>query len=332
MTDHLQTSTPASTAKLGVLVANTGTPDQPTPPALRRYLAEFLSDRRVIEFPRWLWLPLLHGIILNVRPRRSARLYRRVWTEQGSPLLVYTQQLAARLESELQQALARPVQVVAGMRYGNPALRQALHSLQQAGASQILVLPLFPQYSGTTTGTILAAVMQELQRWRWVPPVRWVSDYHDHPAYIQALADNLRPQLAQGGKLLFSFHGIPQSYVRAGDPYEHQCRRTAELLAQELGLAEAGWSLAFQSRFGPQAWLEPYTDEVLAGYGAQGLAHLQVACPGFAVDCLETTDEIGHEGRREFQGAGGGAFDYLPALNASPEHVRALAQIVLEQI
>lgn len=317
---------------LGVILANTGTPDSPTPRALRRYLAEFLSDPRVIEFPRWLWLPLLHGIILTVRPRRSARLYRRVWTEQGSPLLVYTQQLATRLESQLQQTLARPVQVVVGMRYGNPSLVAALRALKEAGAAEILVLPLFPQYSGPTTGTILAAVMQELQRWRRVPAVRWVSDYHDHPAYIQALADNLRPQLARGGKLLFSFHGIPQSYGRAGDPYAAQCQRTAELLAQQLSLSETSWSMAFQSRFGPQAWLQPYTDEVLAEYGQRGLAHLQVACPGFAVDCLETTDEIGHEGRQEFQEAGGGAFDYLPALNASPEHVRALAQIVLEQV
>jgi len=317
----------------GVLIVNTGTPDAPTPQAVRRFLAQFLADARVIEFPRWLWLPLLHGIILNVRPRRSARLYQRIWDEDGSPLLYFTQRLATGLETALQARLpASEMHVAAGMRYGNPSLVEGLRKLREQGVTQLLVLPLFPQYSATTTGTILDAVFSELQTWRRIPHLQTLSHYHDHPAYIHALAEQIRLYWESSDlpeRLIFSFHGIPEDYVRAGDPYETQCHRTAALLATQLNLTEAQWQITFQSRFGPQTWLQPYTDETLEALGQQSLASLGVVCPGFAVDCLETIHEIGHEGREIYQNAGGGQFDYVPALNDTPAHVQALADVIL---
>ena len=319
-------------SKLGILLANTGTPDAPTPKAVRRFLAQFLADPRVIEVPRFFWLPLLHGIILNTRPRRSSKLYQRIWDERGSPLLYHMQDLAENLDTALRARLAEASPIIAvGMRYGNPSIKDGLAELREKGATHFLVLPLFPQYSGTTSGTIIEAVFSELEKWRWVPSVQVISDYHAHPAYISAMATSVRNLWGESqkpAKLMLSFHGIPAAYVAKGDPYEAQCLRTAELVAEELELDKEEWLATFQSRLGRQEWLQPYTSEVLEKLGAEKLDNLDVLAPGFAVDCLETVDEIALEGRKKFQNAGGGAFRYIPALNATSLHVKALSEII----
>lgn len=317
-----------SSTDVGILLANTGTPAAPTAWAVRRFLAQFLADPRVIDYPRWFWLPLLHGIILNTRPRRSARLYRRIWTDEGSPLLVIGLSLAEKLAVALNAQLPRSVYVVSGMRYGEPSIAAALRRLRALGAQELLILPLFPQYSTTTSATLLDAVFAELSTWHWIPPVRTISDYHAHPAYIRALAEQIR-MVSPGEKILFSYHGIPQRYVDEGDPYAGQCQRTTELLVEQLGLEPESWSAACQSRFGPEVWLQPYTNECVAQWGHAGLSSLRVICPGFAVDCLETLNEIGHEAKEAFQQAGGGEFEYIPALNDSVVHVEALVKIIL---
>lgn len=313
---------------LGILLINTGTPDAPTPSAVRRFLAQFLADRRVIKYPRWLWLPLLYGVILNVRPRRSARLYQRIWTEAGSPIITITRRLQEKLLVKLAERISTPILIETGMRYGNPSIASALTRLREGGVKQLIVLPMFPQYSGTTTGTALEAVFNELRTWQWMPSVQIISDYYDHPAYINALVKSIQMSWNGNGKLLFSFHGIPQSYVQVGEPYEDQCNRTALLVAEKLNLGPESWSVAFQSRFGPDDWLQPYTDEVLEIMGRSGLSSLQVVCPGFAVDCLETLDEIANEGQHIFVRAGGGEFKYIPALNNSAIHIRAYEEII----
>jgi ferrochelatase len=237
--------------------------------------------------------------------------------------------LAQKLEEALVTHYEAPVHVVAGMRYGEPSIAAGLRTLHQRGVDQIHVLPLFPQFSGTTSGTILAAVFKEVQSWPFPPNLCIIRDYHDHPAYIRALVKSIRAHGQGDTRLLFSFHGIPRSYAEAGDPYERQCQRTTERVAQALHLEPNVWSLSFQSRFGPQEWLTPYTDEELSRFGSENLASLDVVCPGFAVDCLETLDEIGHEGKENFQGAGGGVFNYIPALNNSSAHVEALKAIII---
>ncbi len=320
---------PTHPRSFGILIVNTGTPEAPEPKAVRRFLAQFLADPKVINYPRWLWLPLLHGVILRVRPSRSAQLYRRIWTEAGSPLLLGTYSLAAKIEAALTPKLNIPVRVVAGMRYGEPSIPAALSQLRAHGVRYILILPLFPQYSGTTTGTILTAVFEELHTWPEVPVLTIIRDYHNHPAYIRTLAESIRNHLTDPSRLLFSFHGIPRSYGEAGDPYEYQCQETAFLVAQALGMDSERWSLSYQSRFGPQEWLTPYTDEEFTRIGRQNGIGLNVVCPGFAVDCLETLEEIAHQGALIFQNAGGGIFNYIPALNVHPHHVDALSEIIL---
>jgi len=313
----------------GILLVNTGTPAAPDPVSVRHFLTQFLTDPDVINYPRWLWLPLLYGIILRVRPRRSTRLYQRIWTESGSPLLLSSYSLAAKIEDELASKLDIPIRVVAGMRYGEPSIPAALGQLREHGVGHILVLPLFPQFSGTTTGTTLRAVFNELKTWADIPVLHLIHDYHDQPAYIRALAEHIQKNSAVNSQFLFSFHGIPRSYGKAGDPYESQCQKTAMLVAQALGLESEQWSLAYQSRFGPQEWLSPYTEDEFARYGRENLTCLDVICPGFAVDCLETLHEISHEGAQTFQNAGGGEFNYIPALNDSMDHVKALSEIIL---
>jgi ferrochelatase len=326
---------PYAPAPIGILLTNVGTPDAPTPRALRSYLAEFLGDERVIEYPRWLWQPLLHGVILNTRPRRSARLYQRVWTDDGAPLLAILRRQVAALQAALDEALPAPVVVAGGMRYGQPSIAAALRELDAAGARRILVLPLYPQYSATTTATSLDAVFDELKTWRAMPELRTVNRYGDHPLYIAALAASVHEAWADGGRpqrLLMSFHGIPQEYADKGDPYSDECRHTARLLAEALGLGEGEWLATFQSRFGPSEWLRPYTAETLAEWGREGLTRVDALCPGFAADCLETTDEIGHEGAETFREAGGGECRYILALNDRPDHIAALAAVVREQL
>ncbi|WP_374688847.1 ferrochelatase [Promineifilum sp.] len=316
---------------IGVLLTNVGTPAAPTTAALRPYLAQFLGDERVIEYPRWLWRPLLHGVILNTRPRRSAELYRHVWTDDGSPLLVILRRQAAALAA----ALPAAVKVIYGLRYGEPSIAAALRELDAAGARRVLVFPLYPQYSATTTATSLDAVFEELRTWRWVPELRTINQYHADPHYIAALAASVREYWARHGRgqrLLMSFHGIPQEYARKGDPYPGECNATARLVAEALGLGSDEYAATFQSRFGPSDWLQPYTDETLAAWGREGLTRIDAICPGFSADCLETVDEIGREGAHKFREAGGGELRYIPALNDRPDHVAMLEGLVMAHL
>lgn len=319
----------------GVLLTNTGSPDAPTAPALRRFLAQFLSDLRVINTPRWLWLPILHGVILNTRPRRSARLYQRIWTPQGSPLLLTTQLLVEGITHSLQSLNDLPIKVATGMRYGGPSIADGLRSLRERGAERILVLPLFPQYSATTTASALDAVFAELETWRILPELRTRVSYHDHPAYVRALAQSIQGNWESHGepdRLLFSFHGIPESYAQAGDPYPQQCGTTARLVAEQLGLEDSRWQVSFQSRFGSQTWLEPYTSATLATWGHAEVRSVNVVCPGFSTDCLETLYEIDIEARQDFLEAGGSQFSYISALNNHPAHIQALTDIILSDL
>ncbi|MBI3160679.1 MAG: ferrochelatase [Chloroflexi bacterium] len=329
----MQNRTASVSAPIGVLLANVGTPDAPTPAALRRYLAEFLSDPRIVDYPAWLWKPFLHGILLRFRPRRSARLYARVWTEAGSPLLTGMTAIRERLQERLDATAGRAFRVEIGMRYGSPGIWKALKSFADAGVYRLLVLPLFPQYSGTTTGSVYDAVFAALHSLQPLTEVRMLRSYHAHSAYLGALTNAIRChwQHARPDRLVISFHGIPQRYARAGDPYPAQCRETAERLAIALGLEPSQWVMGFQSRFGPEKWLEPATDNTLTDLGRSGVGAVDVVCPGFAVDCLETLDEIGHEGRLRFTENGGKILRYLPALNANDDHIALLQTLVEEQ-
>jgi protoporphyrin/coproporphyrin ferrochelatase len=319
-------------ASTGVLLVNLGTPDAPTPSALRRYLAQFLWDPRVIEWPRPLWWLILHGIILNIRPARSAKLYQKVWTEEGSPLLVISRQQARALQTELSKRFSGPVNVALAMRYGSPSIAAGLNELRRKGMRRLLVLPLYPQYSATTTGSTFDAVASELKTWRWLPEPRFVNHYAWDADYIEAIATRIRQHWAihgRGERLLFSFHGIPKRCLLNGDPYHCECHQTARLVAQSLGLKEGSWQVCFQSRFGREEWLKPYTDDVLSDLAANGVKSVDICCPGFAADCLETLEEIAVQSRGLFIEAGGERLNYIPALNDMPEHIRALTAIVM---
>ncbi|HNR21475.1 MAG TPA: ferrochelatase [Steroidobacteraceae bacterium] len=318
-------------ARVGVLLVNSGSPDSASVRDIRRFLGRLLSDPRVVELPRWLWLPILHGIILPIRPLRSARKYRAIFAAGRSPLLRLSHELSAALEAELATRPVPPVSVAIGMMYSKPSVRDAITSLTDAGARRLLVVPLFAQYSGVTTAAACDKVASALAALRWVPELRYVADFHDHPDYIEALRASIAAHWAahgRSGHLLLSWHGIPSAYCEKGDPYLRRCHATAQLLADALKLREGEWSLAFQSRFGGGRWLRPYTDEVLDALPARGVRTVTVACPGFAVDCLETLEEIDVTDRARFLAAGGKRFDYVPALNARPEHVLALANLV----
>jgi len=317
--------------KVGVLLVNLGTPDAPTPTALRRYLAEFLWDPRIVEMSRPLWWLILHGIILRTRPAKSAHAYQTVWTEQGSPLLVTSRQQAEALQQRLQQEINPHFVVELGMRYGNPSIASALDRLKKANVQRLVILPLYPQYSATTTASSFDMIYQELQRWRWIPELRFINGYADHAAYVSALAESVEHSWQQHGRnelLMFSFHGTPQRYFDAGDPYYCFCQKTARLVAEKLGLTKEQYRLTFQSRFGKEPWLQPYTDATLASLPADGVKSVSVICPGFSVDCLETIEEIEVENREVFLAAGGDSFHYIPALNAQPSHIEMMKQLV----
>jgi ferrochelatase len=323
------------TAPIGILITNLGTPDAPETGALRRYLKTFLSDRRVVELSPWLWQPILRSIILNSRPARSAAAYRKVWTQQGSPLLVTSQAQLAALQDYLQAHTERPLELALGMRYGHPGIPAAIDQLCQAGVQDILVLPLYPQYAASTTASTFDALARHGMGMRNLPGLSFIRSYADHPGYIQALANSVHDFQAQHGKpdkLLMSFHGIPQDYADQGDPYPEECATTARLLAAALDLPEDRWLMSFQSRFGPKAWLKPYTDVTLADWGHSGTKDVQVICPGFSADCLETIEEIGEENRDVFLQAGGQQFGYIPALNERPDHIEALGQLLLQRL
>ncbi len=322
-----------TSAITGILLTNLGTPNAPTTSALRRYLGQFLSDPRVIELPRWFWYPLLHGVILNTRPAKSAAAYREVWTDDGSPLLVIARQQQQALQKALDtdDKVLSPVHVALGMRYGQPSIAQALDELAAHHCRQIIVLPLYPQYAAATVASTFDAVADALRTHRWLPDLRFISHYHDHPLYIHALAETVRQHFAQQGqpqKLLFSFHGVPKSTLLAGDPYHCQCRKTARLVAEALALEPDRWAVSFQSRFGREEWLQPYTIELLGEWGRQKLPSVAVMCPGFSADCLETIEEIGGENKEAFQHAGGGDFHYLPALNTHEAHISLLVSLI----
>ncbi|MGB7481903.1 MAG: ferrochelatase [Burkholderiaceae bacterium] len=318
--------TPAGTA---VVLVNLGTPEAPTAAALRPYLKEFLSDPRVIEIPRVLWWPILHGAILPLRPKRSAAKYRAIWSDEGSPLKVHTEKQALLLRGYLGQR-GHHVQVEYAMRYGQPALPAVLARLQAAGCSRILVLPAYPQYSATSTASVFDAVFAHYATVRNVPELRLVRQYHDDPGYIGALADAVQAhwrQHGRGERLLMSFHGVPKRTLTLGDPYHCACHKTARLLAARLGLVDDQYVVTFQSRFGKAEWLQPYTSATVQALARQGVRRLDVICPGFVADCLETLEEIALEVRSDFLQAGGAEFHYIPALNESPHWIAALADI-----
>ncbi len=319
------------TPRCGVLLANLGTPDAPTASAIRRYLRAFLSDPRVVELPRVLWWPILHGFILPLRPRRLAHAYASVWTERGSPLLA----IGREQQAALQARLGPDIPVALGMRYGNPSIASALDQLEQQGARRVLVLPLYPQYSGTTTASVFDAVFAEVQKRRWLPELRLINSYHDEPAYIAALAASVREHWADNGRgehLLMSFHSIPQRYLELGDPYYCFSQKTARLLAEQLQLPEHEWSVSFQSRVGRAKWLTPYTDVVLDQFAGRGMKKLDVICPGFSADCLETLEEVALRYRDQFLAGGGESLSYVPALNTRDDHVSALAELALRHL
>jgi ferrochelatase len=322
-------ATPA-TPPVGLLLANLGTPDAPDSPALRRYLREFLLDPRVIELPRPVWWLALHLFVLPFRPRKSAALYRKVWTAEGSPLLANSRRQTAGVAALLAPEVAAPLHVRLAMRYGNPSVRSALRELAGLGCRRILALPLYPQYAAVTTGSTFDAVAAELSGWRWVPELRTIHSYHDDPAYIGALAASVRAAWAEAAparKLLFSFHGIPRRYFLAGDPYYCHCQKTARLVAERLELPPERWVVSFQSLFGREEWLRPYTEDTIRTLAADGVDSLDVICPGFSADCLETIEEIDGLNREIYLHAGGRSYRYIPALNDRPDHLRLLADL-----
>jgi len=327
------------TNKTAVLFCNLGTPESPTPKALRSYLAEFLSDPRVVEIPRWLWLMILHGIILRIRPAKSAKKYASIWTANGSPLKVWTQAQAQALQIELEKTphynASNPVIVRYAMRYGQPNIDSQLSELRDAGVTRVLIMPAYPQYSATTTASLFDSVFLWGIKSRQIPEFRFINHYHDHPSYIAALASKVQAHWSANGraeKLLMSFHGIPERSLHLGDPYHCECHKTARLLGERLGLSKSDYIVTFQSRFGKAKWLEPYTEPTAKSLAEQGIKSIDVICPGFTSDCLETLEEIAMEVKETFIHAGGKEFNYISCLNDSPEWIKALATLAQENM
>jgi ferrochelatase len=321
--------------RIGVLLSNLGTPDAATAGALRPYLREFLADPRVIELPRWKWLPILHLFVLPRRPAQSAALYEKVWTDEGSPLLSIARRQTAGIAARLAARFGDQVRVELGMRYGEPSIAAALARLARQDCRRLVVLPLYPQYSAATTGSTFDALFAELARWRWVPGLRTVDGYHDEPGYVRALAASVRELWRRDGEpdlLLMSFHGMPQRYFDAGDPYFCFCQKTARQVADELGLPPQRWQVSFQSLFGKEEWLQPYTDRTVAATAKRGMRRLDVVCPGFSADCLETLEEIDGLNREIFVHAGGERFRFIPCLNDRDDHLDFLADLAGRQL
>ncbi len=310
--------------KIGVLLTNIGTPSAPTVSAVRTYLREFLSDQRVVELPRLIWYPILYGIILPLRAFQSAKLYKNIWQPDGSPLLVNSQKIADALEAKT------GMPVVLGMHYGQPSMQKALEKLRAEKVERIIVLPLYPQNSATTTASSFDCLAKVFKTWRALPDIQFIADYADHPAYIESLCESICQTWQTHGKkfLLFSFHGIPRKYINKGDPYEARCYQTVTLIKEKLGLSDSDYCISFQSRLGRTEWLKPYTDEVLEELPKKNIKAIQVICPGFAADCLETLEEIALRGEEQFKEGGGEDFHYIPALNATAAHITALEAIL----
>lgn len=321
--------------RVGILLVNLGTPDAPTAAGLRPFLREFLSDRRVIEIPRAIWLLILYGIILVVRPRKSAAKYAQIWSSEGSPLLVHMRKQANLFQGYLSTRVASPYAVEFGMRYGSNSIPAAIEKLKAQNCNRILVFPLYPQYAASSTASGMDMVWQTLQHIRNVPAIRSIRHYHDHPAYIAALAHSVHQHWATHGqpeKLIISFHGVPRFSLDKGDPYHCECHKTARLLAESLGLEKEQYMVCFQSRFGRAEWLKPYLAATLKEMGTEKLKRVDVICPGFSSDCLETLEEIAIEGKAIFIGAGGGEFHYIPALNEQEPWIDAMCEIALDNL
>ena len=320
--------------KLGILMVNLGTPEAPTAKALRKYLAEFLSDPRVVEIPRVLWMLILHGIILRVRPSKSAQAYAEVWTEQGSPLMLHALDQADEIRERMRAEYGQGVQVELAMRYGQPSVSNVVDAMLREGCRKLVVLPMYPQYSGSTTGSVFDALAADFTQRRWLPHLRYIGSYHTHPSYIEALAKSVEQHWEEHGradKLVLSYHGVPQHFLLQGDPYHCQCHVTTRLLITRLGLTEDEYMTCFQSRFGKAEWLKPYLDQTMKSLPEQGVKSVQVICPGFSADCLETLEEIAGENKEYFMESGGERFEYIPALNDRPEHIDALMTILREE-
>ena len=325
-------STPA---RIGVLLVNLGTPDSPSYFAVQRYLRDFLGDRRVIDTSRLIWLPVLYGLILPFRPIRTVRNYRKIWMQGGSPLAVYSKRLAAKVGALLQRRLGEDVRVALAMTYGNPSIAGAIQSLAEQNVKKLLILPLFPQYCSSTTGSVFDRASSVLKRWRWLPETRFVNDYHIDEGYIGALTASIQSHWAEVGErshLLFSYHGIPAVYVKEGDPYQAQAEATTRVVAARLGLSDGDYSHCYQSRFGSVVWLQPYTEDTLKKLARRGLRKLTVVSPSFAVDCLETLEEVAIEYRDRFLALGGERLTLVPALNDGDRHADALAAIAQKQL
>ena len=321
--------------KIGVLITNLGTPKAPTAKELRVYLKEFLSDPRVVEVPRFIWWFVLNFIILRIRPRRSAKSYKSVWTDKGSPLMFNTRHQAEALQKNLQADWGDDLVLDFAMRYGSPSIESVLDKLLQQGVRKLLVLPLYPQYSASTTASTFDALADQFKKRRWLPELRFINHYHDFDPFIQAAAEHIRHHWHAHGradKLIFSYHGIPLRYLHNGDPYHCECYKTSRLIAEALELAPDEYMTTFQSRFGREEWLKPYTDETLKALPGQGCKSVQIFCPGFAADCLETIEEIGVENRSYFLSSGGDRYEYIDALNAEPGHIEALGQLIRQNL
>jgi len=320
--------------KIGILISNLGTPDAPTSSALRRYLKEFLWDPRIVNMARLPWWFMLQ-VILFLRPKHAAKAYKKVWMEQGSPLLVISKRQFSALEKQLQTMSEEPVKLALGMRYGSPSISDAMEELREANVDRILSLPLYPQFSSSTTASTFDAVAQSVTKWWWVPEFRFINDYHDDAGYINALVSSIHESWEKSGQseiLLFSFHGTPKRFLDEGDPYHCMCLKTARLVAESLGIVESRWQVTFQSIFGREEWLQPYTIKTLQTLAKSGIKSVDIICPGFSADCLETLEEIEEQNREAFIQSGGDNFHYVPALNDRDDHIEALVNIIFRHL
>ena len=320
--------------KIGILLTNLGTPDSPDPKSLRKYLNQFLMDRRVVDLPRIFWVPLLKIIILNIRPRKSAKLYRKIWTDKGSPLLSFSRKIIEKIDEKFKDKKNNFI-IILGMRYGNPSIKEALQTFKKEGVSKILVFPLYPQTGSPTTSSTFDAINNFLNKELWMPNLRFISGYHDHPFYIDLLANSIEKSFSDNGKpekLIFSFHGMPKRYLKNGDPYYCFSHKTARLVAEKLNLKTDEYDLAFQSRFGKEEWLKPYIEDIIIDYKEEGVKSLQIISPAFSVDCLETLEEINIQYRKLFLSNGGERFHYIPCLNDTKGHIEMIKMIIENNI
>ncbi|WP_017216781.1 ferrochelatase [Pseudoalteromonas sp. NJ631] len=318
-------------SKTGILITNLGSPDAPTAKALRVYLAEFLSDPRIVEIPRLIWLMILHGIILRVRPKKSAHAYQSIWTDEGSPLITISRSQTDKIEKQLRSEGFENIEVELAMRYGNPSIESGLEKLREKGITRIIIVPLYPQYSSATTGSTFDQISKVLRGWRWVPELHFINGYHKHPLYIESLANSIREDLEANGepdKLVFSYHGTPKLFLDRGDPYHCFCQQTTRLVVEKLNLDKEKVMTTFQSRFGKAEWLQPYTDKTLESFPSKGIKNVAILSPAFSADCLETLEELEVENREVFESAGGEKYRYIPALNDRADHIKAITALI----